>query len=80
LSTPIIAGAVASELLEIVGGELTQSQLIGLIVGIISAAIVGYASIAFLLRYLATHNTFIFIYYRIALGVVVYLAFWSGFR
>jgi undecaprenyl-diphosphatase len=50
------------------------------VAGIIVSGVVGYISIAFLLRYLQTHNTFAFIYYRIALGVVVYLAFWSGFR
>jgi len=49
-------------------------------VGIISSAIVVYAAIAFLMRYLQTHNTFLFVIYRIALGIVVLLAFLSGFR
>jgi undecaprenyl-diphosphatase len=80
LSTPIIAGAVGKELLEIAGLGLTADQLIPLIAGIVAAGAVGYASIAFLLRYLQTHNTFLFVYYRIALGIVVYLAFWSGIR
>lgn len=35
------------------------------------AGVVGYASIAFLLRYLRTHTTFLFIYYRIALGAIL---------
>ncbi len=35
------------------------------------AGIVGYASIAFLLKYLRTHTTFVFIYYRLALGLVL---------
>jgi undecaprenyl-diphosphatase len=80
LSTPIIAGAVGKELLDIASLGLTADQIIPLIAGIVSAGIVGYASIAFLLRYLQTHNTFLFVYYRIALGIVVYLAFWSGIR
>jgi undecaprenyl-diphosphatase len=80
LSTPIIAGAVGKELIEIAGLGLTVDQLIPLIAGIAAAGAVGYASIAFLLRYLQTHNTFLFVYYRIALGIVVYLAFWSGIR
>jgi len=49
-------------------------------VGIAVSGIVGYLSIAFLLGYLKTHNTFLFVYYRIALAIVVFLAFWSGFR
>ena len=32
---------------------------------------VGYASIAFLLRYLASHSTYVFVGYRVLLGTVV---------
>jgi undecaprenyl-diphosphatase len=35
------------------------------------AFVVGYASIAFLLRFLATHTVYLFVAYRVALGVVV---------
>ena len=35
------------------------------------AFVAGYASIAWLLRYLGTHNLAIFVVYRIALGVLV---------
>lgn len=80
LSTPIIGGAVAKKLLDIAEQGLTADQMMPFIVGIVSAGIVGYLSIAFLIRYLQTHNTYIFVYYRIALGIMVYLAFWSGFR
>ena len=80
LSTPIIAGAVAKKMLDIAAQGLTADQMMPFVAGIVSAGIVGYFSIAFLLRYLQTHNTFIFVYYRIALGIIVYLAFWSGFR
>jgi undecaprenyl-diphosphatase len=38
------------------------------------AFVVGYATIAFLLRYLKTHTTFAFIYYRIILGIVLWVA------
>jgi undecaprenyl-diphosphatase len=80
LSTPIIAGAVASQLLHLVRGGLTPEQMGPLVVGILTSGIIGYLAIAFMLRYLQTHNTFLFVYYRIALGIVVLLAFWSGFR
>jgi len=80
LSTPIIAGAVGKKLFDIAAEGLPAAEAPAFVVGIISAGVVGYASIAFLLRYLATHDTFAFIYYRIGLGIVVYLAFWSGFR
>jgi undecaprenyl-diphosphatase len=32
------------------------------------AGVVGYAAIAFLMRYLKTHSTYLFIVYRILLG------------
>jgi undecaprenyl-diphosphatase len=35
------------------------------------AFVVGYASIAFLLRYLARHSTIVFVVYRVALGALV---------
>ena len=80
LSAPIIGGAIANSLLHILKSSENISQLAPVIVGIVSSGIIGYLSIAFLMRYLQTHNTFLFIYYRIALGIVVLLAFWSGFR
>src|SRR5690606_8543774 len=41
-----------------------------LAVATLFAFIFGYASIAFLLRYLATHSTMIFVAYRVVLGAV----------
>ncbi|HEX4933037.1 MAG TPA: undecaprenyl-diphosphate phosphatase [Gemmatimonadaceae bacterium] len=42
------------------------------------AFVFGYASIAFLLRYLVTHSTMIFVWYRMVLGVVVLVLAASG--
>jgi undecaprenyl-diphosphatase len=42
------------------------------------AFVVGYASIAFLLRFLATHTTLVFVAYRVALGAVVLVLAGSG--
>jgi undecaprenyl-diphosphatase len=80
LSTPIVAGAAATQMLHILKTGVTAEQMTPLVAGIVSSGVVGYAAIAFMLRYLQTHNTFLFVYYRIALGIVVFLAFWSGFR
>jgi undecaprenyl-diphosphatase len=80
LSAPIIGGAVAKKTLDILKLGLTLDQLTPFAIGIITAGIVGYLSIAFLMRYLQNHSTFLFVYYRIALGAVVCLAIWSGFR
>jgi undecaprenyl-diphosphatase len=80
LSAPIIGGAVAKKSLDILKSGLGLEQMTPFIIGIISSGIIGYLSIAFLMRYLQTHNTYLFVVYRVALGIVVLLAFWLGFR
>jgi undecaprenyl-diphosphatase len=80
LSAPIIGGAVAKKGLDILRSGLGLEQSTAFIVGIVSSGIVGYLAIAFLMRYLQTHNTSLFVFYRIALGIVVLLAFWLRFR
>ncbi len=49
-------------------------ELLPLLVGIISTFIFSYLSIAWLLRYLQTKNTLVFIWYRLTFGVVLLLA------
>jgi undecaprenyl-diphosphatase len=80
LSTPIIGGAVAKKTLDIIKEHAGLEQMAPFAVGIIVSGIVGYLSIAFMMRYLQTHNTYVFVIYRIVLGIAVLLAFWSGFR
>jgi len=80
LSTPIIGGAVAKKMLDIVKEGATIDQLTPFVVGIVVSGIVGYMAIAFMMRYLQTRTTYLFVYYRIALGIAVYLAIWTGIR
>ncbi len=80
LSAPIIAGAGTKKIFDLFSEGLTGNQMTMLGIGILTSGIVGYLAIAFLLRFLATHTTYAFIYYRIALGIVVLLAFSVGFR
>jgi undecaprenyl-diphosphatase len=49
-----------------------------LIVGTISAFIFSYLSIAWLLRYLQKHNTWVFIWYRLGFGLTILGAIASG--
>jgi undecaprenyl-diphosphatase len=75
LSAPIIAGAGAKSLLEVLTsfmhGEIAASELGLFPIGFIVAAISGYLCIKFLMRYLQQHGTQIFVYYRWALAVLV---------
>jgi undecaprenyl-diphosphatase len=58
---------------------LSNPQLLmPLIIGIISAFIFSYISIAWLLRYLQTQNTWVFVWYRLALGSCLLLGIALG--
>ena len=47
----------------------SQDSIVALVVATVVAAVVGYAAIAMLIRFLRTHATYVFIGYRLALGV-----------
>lgn len=75
LSAPIIAGAGAKSLLEVLGslhsGAIMQGDLILFPVGVIAAAMSGYLCIGFLLRYLERKSINIFVYYRWSLAILL---------
>jgi undecaprenyl-diphosphatase len=80
LSTPLIAGAVVKKSFDVLKEGATAERLLPFVVGIVVSGIVGYLAIAFMLRYLQTRTTYLFVYYRILLGIAVLLAIWSGIR
>jgi undecaprenyl-diphosphatase len=49
-----------------------------LIVGTLSAAFFSYLSIAWLLKFLQTNNTFVFVLYRLVFGIVILTALQMG--
>lgn len=51
-----------------------------LIVGIVSTFIFSYISIAFLIRYLQTKNTLVFVWYRLAFGAAILIAIATGWK
>jgi undecaprenyl-diphosphatase len=77
LSMPAIA---ASGLLELKQALhlLPHDSLTTLAVGTIVSAIVGYASIWFLLRFLRTHTTGVFIGYRLIVGIAILIMLFMG--
>lgn len=68
LSIPAVVGSGLFELYES-RHHLGDMGISPLIVSTIVSGIVGYFCIAFLLRYLRTHTTYVFIVYRFLLGV-----------
>jgi undecaprenyl-diphosphatase len=77
LSMPAIA---ASGLLELKAALrlLPHDSLTTLAVGTVVSAVVGYASIWFLLRYLRTHTTGVFIGYRLIVGIAILIMLFNG--
>jgi undecaprenyl-diphosphatase len=78
LSIPAIAASGLLELKEAVT-KLPAGSSLPLIVATIASGLVGYASIWFLLRYLRTHSTGVFIVYRIIVGAVIIFALLGGY-
>jgi undecaprenyl-diphosphatase len=70
LSIPAITASGLLQLKEAVE-KLPAGNALPLIVATVVSGVVGYASIWFLLRFLRTHSTGIFIVYRIVLGVLL---------
>lgn len=70
LSIPAILASGLLELREALA-KLPPNSFLALAVATVVSGLVGYASIWFLLRYLRTHSTWLFISYRLALGVLL---------
>ena len=76
LSTPLIAGAALVEvpkLLKMRHAGLVDISTSTLAISVVVSAVVGYAVIAFFLRYLQTRTLKIFVVYRFAFGIVILL-------
>lgn len=73
LSGPIIAGAGFKKLLDAVSEPAADGRLELLVLGILSAFCVGYITIKYFLKYLEKNNLYLFIIYRILLGIALIL-------
>ncbi len=70
LSVPAIAGSGLLELFEALK-YIDTDGILKLIIATITAAISGYLTIEFLLRFLKRHSTLVFVFYRIAIGLII---------
>ena len=68
MSIPIILGAGLLKVKDAMSGGASFSDVA---IGFVSAAVFGFLSIKFLLRYLAKHDFRLFVWYRLALAVLV---------
>lgn len=79
LSLPAILAAGLYQLLKEREALFSSSDdTLALLVSTVASGIVGYWSIAFLLRYLKTHSTYLFIVYRLLVGGLILAALSRG--
>jgi undecaprenyl-diphosphatase len=78
LSMPAIAASGLLELKEALH-KLPDGSYLPLIVATVVSGVVGYASIWFLLRFLRTHTTGVFIVYRLVVGAAIIFALLGGY-
>ena len=78
LGIPAITLAGIVELKSVFVDGIGNIEILPLLVGLISATIFSYLSIAWLIRYLQSKSTWIFVWYRLAFGVAILTALWGG--
>jgi len=71
LGVPAISLAGLVELVGLLSDGLGDAKLVPLIAGVISSAVFSYLAIAWLIEYLKNRNTWVFVWYRIAFGIVI---------
>lgn len=71
LATPAIAGAGALRLRDLVRAGLPPEEQLIFALGLLSAAVVGFAAVAWLLGYLRRRSLAAFAYYRFALATLI---------
>ncbi len=71
LGIPAIGAAGLFELRELLEHGLGDAGLSALLIGILTSAVSGYLAIDLLLRYLRTRTTYVFVWYRIGLGLLL---------
>ena len=74
LGIPAITLAGLVELKDLVDAGIDSSQTLSIIAGLISSAIFSYLAIAWLIEFLRRRSTWVFVWYRIAFGILILVA------
>ncbi|MGF1540223.1 MAG: undecaprenyl-diphosphate phosphatase [Pleurocapsa sp.] len=78
LGIPAITLAGLVELKELVDVGVAASGFIPLIAGLISSAIFSYLAIAWLIKYLQKRSTWVFVWYRLGFGLLIFIGLGLG--
>jgi len=77
LSIPAVLGSGLLEFYQSLA-YIDFSGSVNMIVATVAAAISGYLTIEFLLRFLRRNTTYVFVFYRIVLGLIILLLIYRG--
>ncbi len=77
MSLPAVLAAAAKEMMELGGVGIAGLPAALFAVGLLVSAVVGYLTIKYFLRYLASHSLAAFAYYRFALAAVTVVWLWT---
>jgi len=78
MSLPIVAGAAFIKILELFRYGISAGEGASLFVGIVTSALTGYISVAFLLRFVQKRTIAPFVWYRVVAGVMAIIAILTG--
>lgn len=73
MATPLILGASLAKGIDLVRINLSQTEIIIFVVGLISSAIVGYIAIKYLLKFVSKYGLSFFAYYRFVLAGLIFI-------
>lgn len=76
LAIPAVVAAGIFQIPDVLAGD--GPSVPQMVVATVIAFGVGYATIAWLLRYVADHSIYVFVWYRVALGALIFVALGAG--
>ena len=71
LGLPAITLAGLHELKHLIGAGINSGAMTDLVVGLVVSTVVSYLAIAWLLKFLKTRSTVVFVAYRLLFGIIV---------
>jgi len=78
LGVPAITLSGLVELKGLIENGFGNAGALPIVAGIVAALISSYAAIAWLIRFLQNHSTWVFVWYRLALGIAILVAIATG--
>jgi undecaprenyl-diphosphatase len=77
MSLPAVMAVAVKEVIDLRDVGLAGLPVTILAVGLVTSAIVGYITVKYFVRYLASHSLDVFAYYRFALAAVTFVWLWT---